>query len=112
MMTSFFAGLLLAYAGMAALCLGMERHFKQVWQHLPSPGQRQALRLAGWALLAGSFAACVLAWGWAMGPVGWLGQVSLGGFLLLMLLPYWPRLAVLLPVFAAPWLGLVGVIQG
>ena len=56
MLSAFFAGLLLAYAGMAALCQGLERHYKQVWQRLPPPGRRRALRLLGWALLAASFA--------------------------------------------------------
>lgn len=104
MSTTFCAGLLLAYAGMAALCQGLERHFKPVWQRLPSPGLRRALRLGGWALLLASLAACVQAWGWAMGPVGWFGQMSLGGFVLVLLLPYRPRLALGLPLLAAPGL--------
>jgi hypothetical protein len=37
-----------------------------------------------------------------MGPVGWLGMLSLGGFGLLMLLPYRPRLAVWLPLGFVP----------
>jgi hypothetical protein len=102
MLSAFFCGLLLAYAGMIGLSQGMERHYKQVWQRLPSPGLRRALRLSGWALLAASLAACVQAWGWAMGPVGWFGQISLGGFVLVLLLPYWPRLALGLPLLAAP----------
>lgn len=98
MLSSFFAGWLLAYAGMAALCQGLERHHKQVWQRVPSPWQRRALRLGGWLGLVASFAACVAAWGWAMGPVGWFGQISLAGFALPMLLAYRPRLAVLWPL--------------
>ena len=42
MLSAFFAGLLFAYAGMAALCQGLERHYKQVWQRLPPPGRRRA----------------------------------------------------------------------
>ncbi len=102
MPSAFFCGVLLAYAGMAALCQGLERHFKQTWQRPPSPGLRRALRLSGWALLAASLAAGVHAWGWAMGPVGWLGQISLAGLLLVLLLPYRPRLALGLPLLAAP----------
>lgn len=37
-----------------------------------------------------------------MGPVGWLGLMSLSGFVLLMLLPYRPRLAVWLALYFAP----------
>lgn len=76
MLSAFFGGVLLAYAGMVGLCQGMERHYKQVWQQLPAVAVRRGLRIAGWALLAASFAACVAAWGWAMGPVGWFGQIS------------------------------------
>lgn len=102
MLSAFFGGLLLAYSGMIGLCQGMERHYKQVWQRLPAPLLRRGLRVAGWALLVASFAACVMAWGWSMGPVGWFGQISLAGFVLILLLPYRPRLAVLLPLAAWP----------
>ena len=48
-------GLLLAYSGMLGLCLGLERHFKQVWQRVPSLMLRRVLRVGGWlALLASS----------------------------------------------------------
>ncbi len=102
MLSAFFGGALLAYAGMVGLCQGMERHYKQVWQQLPTMLVRRGLRVVGWALLVASFAACVMAWGWAMGPVGWFGQISLAGFALILLLPYRPRLAALLPLVALP----------
>lgn len=97
MLSTFFVGLLLAYAGMLGLCQGLERHYKQVWQRVPAPWLRRGLRLLGWGLLAASFLACVAAWGWAMGPVGWFGLISLAGFALVLLLPYQPRLALLWP---------------
>lgn len=110
MLSAFFGGLVLAYAGMVGLCQGLERHYKQVWQRLPAPVLRRGLRLAGWASLAASFAASVAAWGWAMGPVGWFGLISLAGFALVMLLPYAPRLSLLLvPAGAFVW-GLVWLI--
>ena len=37
MLSAFFAGLLFAYAGMAALCQGLERHYKQVWHSAAMP---------------------------------------------------------------------------
>lgn len=97
MLSGFTAGLLLAYTGMLGLCLGLERHYRQVWQRAPSPWLRRTLRIAGWLALALAFQACVLAWGSAMGPVGWFGLVSLTGFALVLLLPFAPRLAVWLP---------------
>jgi hypothetical protein len=91
MSIAWVASLLLAFSGMLGLCLGLERHFKQIWQRAPSPGLRRTLRTAGWLALAASFATCVLAWGWAMGPVGWFGLMSLAGISLVLLLPYAAR---------------------
>ncbi len=44
-----------------------------------------------------------------MGPVAWFGVLSLAGLVLVMLLPYWPRLAVGL-VGALPVWGLAQVV--
>ncbi|MGX5219328.1 DUF3325 domain-containing protein [Pseudomonas segetis] len=102
MLINFFAGLLLVYCAMSALCMGLPRHYKNVWKHEPQSYFCRTLRVAGWLLLGAGFMACVSSWGWAMGPIGWLGQVSLSGLLLVMSLPYRPRLALLLPVIGAP----------
>ena len=98
----FFTAFALAYIGMLGLCQGLERHYKQVWQHAPSATVRRLLRGAGWFSLALSFYFCGRAWGWAMGPIGWFGMLSVSGFGLLMLLPYRPRLAVWLAFGCAP----------
>lgn len=99
-----------AYLGMLALCLGLERHYKQVWGRVPARGLRVALRVAGWLALAVSFWLCGLAWGWAIGPVAWCGVISLAGFVLVMVLPYWPRVAVWLVGVVPVWLvGVIGV---
>ncbi|MEE1922518.1 DUF3325 domain-containing protein [Pseudomonas sp. 148P] len=100
-------GLLLAYSGMLGLCLGLERHYKQVWQRVPGPRLRRALRIGGWLALGGSFAASVVAWGWAMGPIGWFGLMSLAGLGLVLLLPYRAKAAVWLAVVGLPLLGVV-----
>ncbi|ACO79842.1 hypothetical protein AvCA_36960 [Azotobacter vinelandii CA] len=97
MLSGFAAGLLFAYSGMLGLCLGLERHYRQVWQKAPPPWLPRALRAAGWLALVLAFYACVTAWGAAMGPVGWFGMISLTGFALVLLLPFAPRLAVWLP---------------
>jgi hypothetical protein len=94
--------LALAYAGMLALCFGLERHYKHVWRQLPSPRRRRALRIGGWLALAASLLVSATAWGWAMGPVGWLGLISLAGLGLVFLLPYWPRFATALAALATP----------
>lgn len=107
MTLAFIASLSLAYAGMLALCLGMERHFKQVFGRPPVAHWRAGLRAAGWSLLATSLYAAALAWGAGMGAVGWFGLISLSGFGLLLLLPWAPRLALWLPAGGAVAWGLV-----
>lgn len=84
--------LALSYAGMAGLCLGMDRHHQQVWK-AKAPGRQRLLRLAGWLLLAAALWPCLRAWGQAVGPVVWLGAQSAAAFALVSLLPYRPRLA-------------------
>ncbi|WP_434681649.1 DUF3325 domain-containing protein [Pseudomonas sp. R1-18] len=79
---------LLASSGMFGLCLGLERHHRQLLQRPPRAGLLRALRALGWLALAASFASSVASWGWAMGPVGWFGLVSLTGLALVMLSPY------------------------
>ncbi|HKS13121.1 MAG TPA: DUF3325 domain-containing protein [Pseudomonas sp.] len=106
----FVGGLLFAYSGMLALCQGLERHYKQVWGKPCAVWQRRVLRALGWVGLGVSFVLCVQAWGWAMGPVGWFGVMSLSGLVLVMLLPYVPRVAVWLGAAAGGWvLLLLGV---
>lgn len=92
----------LAYAGMAGLCLAMDRHHRQVIGRAPRRGIVVALRLAGATALVLSFAAAVAADGWALGPVAWFGGLTAAGLVLILLLPYRPRLAVAL--------GLVGLL--
>ncbi|MCY1269551.1 hypothetical protein D9M68_246000 [compost metagenome] len=84
--------LALGYAGLAGLCLGMDRHHLQVWPRKSAARQR-LLRLAGWLLLAAALWPCLRAWGNAVGPVVWLGALSAAAFTLVLLLPYRPRLA-------------------
>ena len=90
----------LCYAGMAGLCLAMDRHHSQVWKH-KAPTRQRLLRVAGGLLLAVAVWPCVLIWGGAVGPVVWLGMLSVGAFALVLLLPYRPRTAALLAAIAA-----------
>lgn len=109
MMMWIIGGVVFAYVGMLGLCQGLERHYKQVWSRACPPALRVGLRSAGWLALLASLMMCAQAWGWAMGPVAWFGALSLAGLLLVMLLPYWPRMAVGL-VAAVPVWGLVSLI--
>lgn len=103
MMTMFIGALLFAYTGMMGLCLGLERHYKQVCGKPGPLWLRRSLRAGGWLALAVSLFLCAAAWGWAMGPVAWFGALSLGGLVLVMLLAYGPRLAVALAALLPAW---------
>ena len=106
MMMWIMGSVLFAYAGMLGLCQGLERHYKQVWNRTCPRVLRVGLRTAGWLALLASLVLCAQAWGWAMGPVAWFAVMSLAGMVLVLLLPYWPRLAVGL-VAAVPVWGLM-----
>ncbi|MBM7062628.1 DUF3325 domain-containing protein [Pseudomonas sp. UL073] len=88
-------GSALAFAGLAGLCLGMDRHHKQVWAG-KAPRRQRALRLAGWLLLALALWPCLQVWGSAVGPVVWCGLLSAAALGLVLLLPYAPRLTAAL----------------
>ena len=88
--------LLMCYAGFVALCLSTDRHHGELLHSKPSPPRRLALRITGWLLLALSTWPAVSASGWAQGLVEWCAVLMLSALLLVMLLPYRPRLALIL----------------
>jgi hypothetical protein len=88
--------LLLCYAGFTALCLSMDRHHGELLHRKLPPRRRLGLRLAGWWLLIVSIWPAVVAAGWARGLVEWCAVLMLSGLLLVLLLPYRPRLALIL----------------
>jgi hypothetical protein len=94
--------LALAYAGMALLCLAMDRHHQQVWGREPSPGQRLGLRGAGALLLALALVPCVAAWSASVGGVLWLGFLSAAVLPLVFMLPYAPRATAWSALLLAP----------
>src|SRR5690606_23110345 len=61
------AAFCLAYAGFAALCLGMDRHYETVFERALPRLHRTTLRAAGWAALALSLWATAAVWGWRYG---------------------------------------------
>jgi hypothetical protein len=59
---------LLGFAGFAALCLAMEKHFNDLLGRKPTVDPAQGLRIGGWALLLLSLACWLCtckAWPWA-----------------------------------------------
>jgi hypothetical protein len=88
--------LLMCYAGFTALCLSTDRHHGELLHSKPSATRRLGLRLGGWLLLIVSIWPAVLAAGWSQGLVEWCAVLMLSALLLVLLLPYRPRLALIL----------------
>ncbi|HDS1532448.1 TPA: DUF3325 domain-containing protein [Stenotrophomonas maltophilia] len=96
--------LTLSFSAFTALSLAMEKHQHDLHgKAAAAPARRMQWRVLGWALLTAAFALCVADHGWAMGPVLWLGAMTVGGVALSFgLYPYRPKwiavLAIVLPV--------------
>lgn len=88
--------LALCYGGFTALCLSMDRHHTELLGRKPSARRRQLLKLGGWLLLALSVWAAVSSAGWGLGVVEWCAVLMLSALLLVLLMPYRPRLALAL----------------
>ena len=88
--------LLMCYAGFTALCLSTDRHHGELLHSKPSARRRWALRVMGWLLLALSIWPAVTLAGWGQGLVEWCAVLMLSALLLVLLLPYRPRLALIL----------------
>ena len=84
--------LLLCYGGFTAQCLSMDRHHAELLGRKPSARRRQLMKLGGWLLLALSLWAAVASTGWGLGLVEWFAVLMLSALLLVLLMPYRPRL--------------------
>jgi hypothetical protein len=83
--------LTLSFAGLAALCLSMDRHHRAIAGLPQSRARARALRLSGWAVIAVSFAAAILTSDWNFGPVQWIGSITGAALLVVGLVSYRPR---------------------
>ncbi|NWC86116.1 DUF3325 domain-containing protein [Pseudomonas reactans] len=88
--------LLMCYAGFTALCLSTDRHHGELLHSKPSSRRRLGLRVIGWLLLVVSIWPTVDVAGWGQGLVEWCAVLMLSALLLVLLLPYRPRLALIL----------------
>lgn len=100
--------LTLSFSAFTALSLAMERHqYDLHGKAAASLARRTQWRVLGWALLTVAFALCVADHGWAMGPVLWLGAMTMCGVALSFgLYPYRPKWIAPLAI-TLPALGLV-----
>ena len=94
-MTTLMASLqawALAFAGMSALALAMERHHASLKGRTDlMPGRCWILRAGGVLLLLAAAGPCVQAWGASVGVVAWLGWLSAGALLTVAGLSVLPR---------------------
>ena len=82
------AALVLATAGFAAIALSMHKHHRDLFGRPPSRPRALAFAGAGWALLALSFWVCIVVSGWAIGPVLWIGLLTLAALVIVLALTY------------------------
>jgi len=82
---------LFAFAGSAALCLAMDKHFSELLGRKPGPHQLRGLRSAGWLLWALALAVAMNQRGWAVGLAEFFGVLMAGLCLWVFCLPYRPR---------------------
>lgn len=102
---------LFTFAGLAALCLAMEKHFVELLGRQPRSGQLRALRAAGWGLLLLAVGLALRWRGMANGVVEWSAILMAGLTLWVFGLPYQPRLLLGLAaasVVLAPLLAVFG----
>jgi hypothetical protein len=96
-----WAALCLGFAGMAALSLGMVRHYEQWTGQRSVPAwHRRALRGSGWGLLALVGWLCIAAWGAGVGLVMWFACLTVAALSVAGGLPYRPRLVVVAAMVA------------
>lgn len=89
----FLTTLALAYSAWVALSLAMDRHYADIHGRgaEPSAGLRQRGRWLGALALSAAFAVCVRDNGWGIGPVAWLGAMTIAALLLVLQLCYAPK---------------------
>ncbi|AIR89560.1 DUF3325 domain-containing protein [Pseudomonas cremoricolorata] len=105
---------LLGYAGFAALCLAMDKHFKELLKHTPRAVHLRSLRWAGWGLLLASLVLAVHLRGLAFGLVEWMALLMAAVTLWVFILPYRPRWLLGLAAISlvlGPLLGLASLIR-
>ena len=95
-MITFAICLALAYSGWSALSMGMDRHYADVHGRgtEPPPKIRTRCRLAGTLALVVTFAICVVTDGWGIGPVYWMGTITMAALISVVVLSYAPQWTV------------------
>lgn len=79
---------LIGFAGLASLAAAMNR--RRFGSALPAALTPPMARILGWGLLSASAVMACLGLGAALGVVAWIGQVSVAGVLLILLMSWRP----------------------
>lgn len=100
---------LIGFAGLTSLSLTMPKHRGA----LPPPARLSPgrARVLGWVLIAASAALACAGFGVGMGVVAWIGQLSVAGVLMILLMSWRPAATPAVAMIAlacAPLLGLLG----
>ena len=82
------AAFFLAFSGLAALCLAMHRHHRDLFGTGPSLRVQRGLAAVGGVLIALALFACIHLRGGPVGMVLWLGLLSAAALLLVGLLAW------------------------
>lgn len=93
-------GLLLAHAGLSALCFAMAHRGGCMTRWLPNGRLLTALRALGGGLVLVSLVICVVH-AHGSGVVAWFGLMSASGLLVTALRPYAPRFTAVSAIAAA-----------
>lgn len=99
---------LIGFAGLTSLAMAMKQHGSGLALLAPLPPG--VARILGWTLLGLAAAAAVWRFGPGMGVAAWVGQLSVAGAALVLLMSWRPGLAPMLALAAlacAPALGWV-----
>lgn len=97
---------LIGFAGLTSLALGMKKH----GSGFIFPPPPRLARVLGWTLLGLAAAAAVWRFGPGIGVTAWLGQLSIAGAVLVLLMSWRPALALgaaLTALACVPILGLM-----
>lgn len=87
---------LLCYVGFTALCLSMSKHYGELLHGKPSIRRSRLLKVFGWSCLVVSLWAALGSTAWGMGLVQWCAALMACALLLVFLIPFRPRLALIL----------------
>lgn len=100
--------LALCVSAFGSLCLGMPRHFEQVFKRKPQPLLQRSLRWLGWLLLGLAILPAINTLGPSVGLALWASALTIAAIGQVLLLTYQPRLimpaSLLAPLLALPLL--------